>query len=107
QGGTVQKKLFVPLNTTDFGSYISNLAAKPAEGLAVMFPGGGAIALAKQQQQFGLFAKYKNVLSQFLTNDSLIGAQADTTLRLRTSQEYHWQMPGEQNAAFVKAFEAR
>ncbi len=107
QGGTVQKTLFAPLNTTDFGSYISDLGGKPAEGLAIMFPGSGAIALAKQQQQYGLFGKYKNVLSQFLTNDSLINAQADTTVRLWTWQEYHWQMPGEQNAAFVKAFEAR
>ncbi|MEO8299498.1 MAG: ABC transporter substrate-binding protein [Burkholderiales bacterium] len=106
-GGTVQNTLFAPLSTTDFGSYITQLSAKPADGLMVMFPGGGAIALAKQQAQFGLFGKFKNVITAYFTNDTLVDAQGDTTVGLFTLQDYQWQLPGAKNAAFVKAFEAR
>ncbi|MEO8298871.1 MAG: ABC transporter substrate-binding protein [Burkholderiales bacterium] len=106
-GGKIQSTLFAPLTTTDFGSYISQMGAKPSEALMVFFPGSGAIALAKQQQQFGWFGKYKTVLTQFFTNDTLIDAQGDTTAGLFTLQGYHSAWPGERNAAFVKAFESR
>ncbi|MEO8299871.1 MAG: ABC transporter substrate-binding protein, partial [Burkholderiales bacterium] len=106
-GGGPQATLFAPLSTTDFGSYISQLGAKPADGLLVMYPGAGAIALAKQQQQFGLFAKYKHVITAYFTNDTNIEAQGETTVGLQTLQDYHWELPGAQNAAYVKAFEAR
>ncbi|MEO8296408.1 MAG: ABC transporter substrate-binding protein [Burkholderiales bacterium] len=106
-GGSSQATLFAPLSTTDFGSYISQLGNKPADGLLVMYPGSGAIALAKQQQQFGLFAKYKNVITAYFTNDAMIDAQGDSTLGLLTLQDYQWELPGAQNAAYVKAFEAR
>ena len=73
----------------------------------VLYPGSAGITLAKQQQPFGLFSKYKSVLSVFSTNEMLIGAQGDTTAGMVTPQSYYWSMPGERNAAFVKAFEAR
>jgi len=63
-GGSVQSTLFfVPLTTTDFGSQIVQLNNRPADGMAVMIAGSGSIALAKQQQPFNLFAKYKSVVS--------------------------------------------
>jgi branched-chain amino acid transport system substrate-binding protein len=65
------------------------------------------VTLAKQQQPFGLFAKYKTVFSVFSTNEMLIDAQGDTTAGIVSAQSYFWSMPGERNAAFVKAFEAR
>ena len=106
-GGTVQKTLFASPAAPDVGSFISQLLVKPADGLMVLYPGSAGITLAKQQQPFGLFSKYKSVLSVFSTNEMLIGAQGDTTAGMVTPQSYYWSMPGERNAAFVKAFEAR
>lgn len=106
-GGTVQKTLFAPMAAVDIGSYVSQLMAKPAEGLVVLYPGSAGIALAKQQQAFGLFARYKMVLTAYTVNEILIDGQGDTTVGLWSTQSYFWQMPGERNAAFVKAFEAR
>lgn len=106
-GGTVQKTLFPSMTAPDVGSFISQLLVKPAEGLMVVYPGSGAITLAKQQQPFELFAKYKSVLSVYSTNDTIIGAQGDTTAGMVSAQSYYWSMPGERNATFVKAFEAR
>lgn len=106
-GGVVQKTLFPSMTAPDVGSFISQLVIKPADGLMVVYPGSGAITLAKQQQPFGLFSKYKSVLSVYSTNDTIISAQGDTTAGMVTAQSYYWSMPGERNSAFVKAFEAR
>jgi branched-chain amino acid transport system substrate-binding protein len=106
-GGTVQKTLFASMAATDLGSFISQLLVKPAEGLALVYPASAGITLSKQQQPFGLYAKYKSVLSAYTVNEILIGAQSDTTIGVWSTQSYYWTMPGERNAAFVKAFEAR
>ncbi|HEY4068130.1 MAG TPA: ABC transporter substrate-binding protein [Burkholderiaceae bacterium] len=105
QGGTVQATLFAPMATTDFGSYITQLSTKPADALAIVFPGSTGVMLSKQQAQFGLFSKYKTVVSAFFTNDMVIDAQGDSTVGVYAALGYKWEMPGEHNAAFVKAFE--
>ncbi len=103
-GGTVQTAVFAPLGTADFGSHISQLAAKPADGLAVVVIGADAMAFAKQQKQFGLFPKFKTVVSSNFTNDIVLGAQGDTTVGAWSSTSYSPEMPGPKNAAFVKAW---
>ncbi len=71
------------------------------------YPSSGGIALVKQQQAFKLFEKYKTVLSASMVNEILIGAHGDASVGLWSAQSYFWSMPGDRNAAFVKAFEAR
>ena len=107
QGGTLQTTVFAPTGTADFGSFISQLAAKPADGLGVVVLGNDGITFAKQQQQFGLFSKFKTVVSSQFTNEVVIAAQGDSTVGTYAAQSYMPAMPGEKNAAFVKAFEAR
>lgn len=71
------------------------------------YPSSGGIALIKQQQPFKLFEKYKTVVSASMVNEILIGAHGDASVGLWSAQSYFWNMPGERNAAFVKAFEER
>ncbi|MDR3453376.1 MAG: ABC transporter substrate-binding protein [Rhodoferax sp.] len=106
-GGTIEKTIFASMSATDLGSYISQLNAKPAEGLAMLYPSSAGNAFAKQQRAFGLFAKYKTVLSASTVNEVLLSGQGDSTVGVYGTQSYFWSMPGEQNAAFVKAFEGR
>ena len=106
-GGSVQKELYVPLAATDHGGNIAQLVAKPADALAMYLPGSAGIGFAKQQAAFGLFAKYKLVVSASMVNEILIGGQGDTTEGVWSAQSYFWQMPGAMNAEFVKAFEAK
>lgn len=106
-GGTIEKTIFASMTATDLGSYISQLNAKPAEGLAMLYPGSAGIAFAKQQQAFGLFSKYKTVVSASTVNEVLLGGQGDSTVGVYGTQSYFWSMPGERNATFVKAYEAR
>ncbi|WP_213956897.1 ABC transporter substrate-binding protein [Variovorax sp. dw_954] len=106
-GGKVNKTLFAPITASDLGSYIAQLLDKPADGLLMYYPSSGGIALVKQQQAFKLFEKYKVVLSASMVNEILIGAHGDASVGLWSAQSYFWTMPGERNAEFVKAFEAR
>lgn len=106
-GGTVQKELYAPLSTSDYGGNISQLQARPAESLVLYVPGSAGINLAKQQAPFGLFDKYKLVLSASMVNEILIPGQGETTVGVWSSQSYHAGMPGKVNADFVAAFEKR
>ncbi|MDB5731480.1 MAG: Amino acid/amide transporter substrate-binding protein family [Variovorax sp.] len=106
-GGKVNRTLFAPITASDLGSYIAQLLDKPAEGLLMYYPSSGGIALIKQQQPFKLIEKYKTVVSASMVNEILIGAHGDASVGLWSAQSYFWTMPGERNAAFVKAFEER
>lgn len=105
-GGTVQLSLFAPQGTTDFGSYISQLG-KTADGLMVTMYAADGTTLAKQQKQFGLFDKYKTVLGNGFATEYQFEAMGDSVLNVINGLSYHHTMPGERNAAYVKAFEAR
>ena len=106
--GRIVNAVYAPVATPDWGSYISQLLAKPTEALIVFAGAGGdSLNIPKQAKQFGLFGKYKLVLSVLVTNDIVLDAQGDSTVGLYTSLSYSTQMPGEKNAAFVKLYNDR
>lgn len=107
QRGTVQRTVFMPLGSPDFGSAISQLSDKPAEGLAIAIFGSDAIALGKQQQQFGLFSKYKRVISWGFTDEVTLPAHGDNTLGVYSIQSWSASLPGQQVASFANAFQRR
>ena len=67
----------------------------------------GGNSFAKQHKQFGLFDKYRTVLGNGFATEFQIAAQGETVLGVPNGLSHHHTMPGERNAAFVKAFEAR
>jgi branched-chain amino acid transport system substrate-binding protein len=106
-GGTLQKELYTPLSTSDYGGNISHLQARPAEALIMYLPGSAGINLAKQQAPFGMFGKYKLVMSSSMVNEILISGQGESTVGTWSSQSYLASFPGKANADFVAAFEKR
>ncbi|MCK1716557.1 ABC transporter substrate-binding protein [Bradyrhizobium sp. 141] len=104
QGGTIGKTLFSPNGTPDFGTKISELGADPADGLFVTIFGSDAINLAKQQQQFGLFKKYKMVLGNSFVIPQTLPAQGETVLGVYQNIGFVAGFPGAQAEAFVKAY---
>jgi branched-chain amino acid transport system substrate-binding protein len=104
QGGTIGKTLFSPNGTPDFGTKISELGADPADGLFVTIFGSDAINLAKQQQQFGLFKKYKMVLGNSFVIPQTLPAQGETVLGVYQNIGFVAGFPGAKAEAFVKAY---
>jgi branched-chain amino acid transport system substrate-binding protein len=107
QGGTIGKTLFAPFGTPDFGAKISELGNDPAEGLFVTIFGSDAINLAKQQQQFGLFKKYKSVLGNSFVIPQTLPAQGDAVLGVYQTLGFVPGFPGAQAEAFVKAYKEK
>jgi branched-chain amino acid transport system substrate-binding protein len=107
QGGTVGKVLFAPSGTADFGAKISELGNEPAEGLFVTIFGSDAINLAKQQQQFGLFKKYKMVLGNSFVIPQTLPAQGEAVLGVYQTLGFVPGFPGAQAEAFVKAYKEK
>lgn len=107
QGGAVGKVLFSPSGTPDFGAKISELGADPADGLFVTIFGSDAINLAKQQQQFGLFKKYKMVLGNSFVIPQTLPAQGETVLGVYQNIGFVAGFPGAQAEAFVKAYKEK
>ena len=107
QGGTIGKVLFTPSGTPDFGAKISELGADPADGLFVTIFGSDAINLAKQQQQFGLFKKYKMVLGNSFVMPQTLPAQGETVLGVYQNIGFVAGFPGAQPEAFVKAYKEK
>lgn len=107
QGGTIGKTLFAPSGTPDFGAKISELGAEPAEGLFVTIFGSDAINLAKQQQQFGLFKKYKMVLGNSFVIPQTLPAQGEAVLGVYQNIGFVAGFPGAQAEAFVKTYKEK
>jgi branched-chain amino acid transport system substrate-binding protein len=107
QGGSIGKTLFVPSGTADFGAKISELGNEPAEGLFVTVFGSDAINLAKQQQQFGLFKKYKMVLGNSFVIPQTLPAQGDAVLGVYQTIGFVPGFPGAQAEAFVKSYQEK
>jgi len=107
QGGTIGKVLFAPSGTADFGAKISELGNEPAEGLFVTIFGSDAINLAKQQQQFGLFKKYKMVLGNSFVIPQTLPAQGEAVLGVYQTLGFVPGFPGAQAEAFVKAYKEK
>jgi len=107
QGGTIGKVLFSPSGTPDFGAKISELGADPADGLFVTIFGSDAINLAKQQQQFGLFKKYKMVLGNSFVIPQTLPAQGESVLGVYQNIGFVAGFPGAQPEAFVKAYKEK
>jgi branched-chain amino acid transport system substrate-binding protein len=107
QGGTIGKTLFAPFGTPDFGAKISELGSDPAEGLFVTIFGSDAINLAKQQQQFGLFKKYKMVLGNSFVIPQTLPAQGEAVMGVYQTLGFVPGFPGAQAEAFVKSYKEK
>jgi branched-chain amino acid transport system substrate-binding protein len=107
QGGSIGKTLFAPSGTADFGAKISELGNDPADGLFVTIFGSDAINLAKQQQQFGLFKKYKMVLGNSFVIPQTLPAQGDNVLGVYQTLGFVPGFPGAKAEAFVKAYKEK
>ncbi|MHB0766967.1 ABC transporter substrate-binding protein [Bradyrhizobium sp. 1.29L] len=106
-GGSVGKVLFAPSGTADFGARISELGNDPAEGLFVTIFGSDAINLAKQQQQFGLFKKYKMVLGNSFVIPQVLPAMGESVLGVYQPLGFVPGFPGAKAEAFVKAWKEK
>lgn len=102
-GSKLGVKLFSPLGTTDFGSYVSQLSGKG--GLVVSLAGGDAINFLKQALQFGVLQKYDKVLvNTGLSSTTLAALDDERLVGALGTNSWIPTADTEGTQAFVKAY---
>jgi branched-chain amino acid transport system substrate-binding protein len=79
-GDQVVQTQYIPLTTTDYGSYLSKLQSSGADGFFGVIAGSGAISFIKQAEQYGVWNKLKAKMGYSMVNEldwSTIGAGAN------------------------------
>jgi ABC-type branched-subunit amino acid transport system substrate-binding protein len=95
---------FAPLNTTEFGSYITKLKSANADGLFAVEYGADGIAFVNQGAQFKLFDKYKTVLGFNMVSEPLFKAIGDKSVGFYNNLGYDVSSSNPKNTAFVDAW---
>lgn len=105
-GGKVLGGVHVPLNTSDFSSFLLQAQASRAQVIALANTGADMVNSIKQAQEFGLTASGQRLAALLAFIDSIhsLGLQATQGLYLTTS--FYWDYD-DATRAFSKRFAAR
>jgi branched-chain amino acid transport system substrate-binding protein len=103
-GKKVVIEQFAPLNTTEFGSYITKLKAVKADGLFAVEYGADGVAFVNQGAQFKLFDQYKTVLGFNMVSEPLFKVLGDKILGFYNNLGYDASDSNPLNTAFVDAW---
>lgn len=107
EGGTVVKTVFAPLGTTDFGTYISQLASSGAQGIFVVEYGSDGVAFVTQAAQFGLFKKIPTVVGFNTVSEPLFGLLGSKIKGFYNNIGYVHQQTDPLNKAFAAGWKAK
>lgn len=106
-GDKVVAEEYAPLNTTEFGSYITKISESKAEGIFAVEYGADAIAFVKQGTQFGLFKKTKVVLGYSMLSEPLFPAVGSAAIGFYNNVNYAHEIKNPMNEKFVEEWEAK
>jgi branched-chain amino acid transport system substrate-binding protein len=102
-GGKVLGKVRVPLNTSDFSSYLLQAQQSKAKIIGLANAGGDTINSIKQAAEFGIVSGGQNLagLLVFITDVHALGLQ--TAQGLIMTEAFYWDRT-EESRAFAKRF---
>lgn len=105
-GKEVVLEQFAPLNTTEFGTYISTLESSDADGLFAVEYGADGVAFVNQMDQFGLADNFDVVLGFNMVSEPLFDALGDKIVGFYNNLGYDVDNTTEMNQEFVAGWEA-
>ena len=103
-GKKVVLEQYAPLNTTEFGSYITKLKNANADGLFAVEYGADGVAFVNQGAQFKLFDKYKTVLGFNMVSEPLFKTLGNKIVGFYNNLGYDRASDNPLNKAFVDGF---
>ena len=102
-GGQVVQKMYMPINTVDYGPYIGKLR-KDADALFVTLAGAQALRFPKQLKEAGLANKYVILGNGTNTDEFVLPAIGDEVLGWFSGLIYSAAIATKDNQDFVKSF---
>lgn len=103
--GEVVDEVYTPLTQLDFSAELARIAAARPDAMFTFMPGGLGVNLVRQYRQAGL----ANIpfLSAFTVDEAVLPAQGDAAVGFFSGTNWTPTLPTEQNARFVRDFEAQ
>jgi len=95
---------FAPLNTTDFGSYITKIKESGADALFAVEYGADGVAFVKQATQFNLPAQLKTVLGFNMVSEPLFPTLGDSIVGYYNNVGYDASEDNELNQRFIDQY---
>jgi ABC-type branched-subunit amino acid transport system substrate-binding protein len=103
-GKKVVLEQFAPLNTTEFGSYITKLKGSGADGLFAVEYGADGVAFVNQGAQFKLFDQFKTVLGFNMVSEPLFKVLGPKITGFYNNLGYDAAAATPMNKAFVSSW---
>ncbi|GAB4576045.1 MAG: substrate-binding domain-containing protein [Anaerolineae bacterium] len=88
-GRFVRDTIYAPLDTTDFTPYAQEILDSGADGMVLIWAGGGIGTMYQQFQELGVFDKVA-VVAPFSSSADLIAANQPNSVGVGI---YHWSLP--------------
>jgi branched-chain amino acid transport system substrate-binding protein len=105
-GGALAGQALTPFGTTqDFQPFLSGIQSSGAAATFAFYAGGEAVNFVQQYAEFGLKETVPLYGSGFLTEGSVLDAQGEAAVGVRTSLHYSTEIDNEANAEFVQAYQ--
>lgn len=104
-GKNIVLEQFSPLDTTDFGTYITRMQNSDADALFAVVYGADGIAFVQQADQFNLTDQFDTVLGFNMVSEPLFETLGDSILGFYNNVGYDIAEDNELNQEFVAAYE--
>jgi len=105
-GGQIVQKLWVPLNTNDFGPYLPQIR-RDADAVFALFVGNLALQFIKQYDSSEVKGRLPLIAAGTTTDESVLGSMGDEALGVVTAHDYSAAIDTPANRRFAKAYEAK
>jgi branched-chain amino acid transport system substrate-binding protein len=105
-GGQIVQKLWVPLNTNDFGPYLPQIR-RDADAVFALFVGNLALQFIKQYESSDLKGRLPLIAAGTTTDESVLSSMGDEALGIVTAHDYSAALDTPANRRFAKAYEAK
>lgn len=103
KGGQIIQEQYAPMNTVDFGPFLSNL--KKADAFMFFFPGTGAFQLVKQYRQFGV--KMPILSTGDIVGEKNLAQLGDDGVGIIDETHYSISIDNAANKKFVEGYQKK
>jgi branched-chain amino acid transport system substrate-binding protein len=101
-GGKIIQKIFTPLTTPDYGSYVAQL--KSADAIFMGYAGSNGFRFLRQFVEYGLKDKMAVIGGMTALDESVLRNMGDEALGIVTTSWYSAELDNPLNKAFATAF---
>lgn len=105
-GGRVVAKLWPPLNTADYGTYIAQIP-QDVDAIFIGFSGGNGLKFLQQFNEYGLKGSIPVLATMTAVDEAILKNMGDEAIGVISSGWYSAATDTPANKAFVKAFRAK